>query len=205
MFLLISYFESLACLHTLYIIVEKPKLDSIKVSRNIKIIYIKSSLQVFCVVVNCIQHKSLYDSVCVKRHITRFAHGHTNRHNFLCNSIPPNFSSKIHPHMLIFHNLSLHLYSHIPLWYLFSLLLLSLSLSLYSLFLFKICIACTYVCNISKLHFTQLFSDKVVILGKWMPSSPPPFSEKFTYLVFPYKFSEEKNFLHDLCKNKDKL
>ena len=123
MLLFIPNFESLASLHTLYIIVEKPKLDSIKVSRNIKIIYIKSSLQVFCVVVNCIQHKSLYDSVCVKRHITRFAHGHTNRHNFLCNSIPPNFSSKIHPHMLIFHNLSLHLYSHIPLWYLFSLLL----------------------------------------------------------------------------------
>ena len=135
MLLFIPNFESLASLHTLYIIVEKPKLDSIKVSRNIKIIYIKSSLQVFCVVVNCIQHKSLYDSVCVKRHITRFAHGHTNRHNFLCNSIPPNFSSKIHPHMLIFHNLSLHLYSHIPLWYLFSLLLLSLSLSLFPSFL----------------------------------------------------------------------
>ena len=123
-------FETWACFLTLYNIVEKPKLDSIKVSRNIKIIYIKCSLQVFWVGLNCIQHKSLYDSVCVKRHITRFAHGHTNRHNFLCNSIPPNFSSKIHPHMLIFHNLSLHLYSHIPLWYLFSLLLLSLSLSL---------------------------------------------------------------------------
>ena len=129
-------FETRAYFFTLYIIVEKPKLDSIKVSRNIKIIYIKCSLQVFCVELNCIQHKSLYDSVCVKRHITRFAHGHTNRHNFLCNSIPPKFSSKIHPHMLIFHNLSLHLYSHIPpLIFVFFITLLSLSLSLSPSFL----------------------------------------------------------------------
>ena len=94
--ILISYSIHNAAIlsHTLYIIVEKMKLDLTNILTTLVITYIGCSLQVLCIRINCIPYKSLYDSVCVKRHITRFAHGHTNRHNFLYKSIPPTFHLK---------------------------------------------------------------------------------------------------------------
>ena len=157
--ILISYSIHNAAIssHTLYIIVEKMKLDLTNILTTLVITYIGCSLQVLCIRINCIPYKSLYDSVCVKRHITRFAHGHTNRHNFLYKSIPPYFSSKIYPHMLIFYNLSLHLHFHIPLWYLFFFALsLSLSLSLFPLFQFKICIAYALSMQYIKITFYKV-------------------------------------------------